>query len=37
MIMFALGTPEVREIELDLVQGRWHENVMKILTSFSNK
>jgi hypothetical protein len=27
----------IREINMDLVQGRWQENVMKRITSFSNR
>ena len=37
MVKFAQGTPEVREIQVDLVQGRWQENVMKAVTSYSNR
>ena len=27
----------IEEVKLDLVQGRWQENVMKKVTSFSNR
>ena len=27
----------IREINMDLVQGRWQENVMKRITAFSNR
>ena len=37
MVKFAEGTPEVREIEMDLVQGRWQENVMKVVTGYANR
>jgi hypothetical protein len=29
--------PGIEEVKLDLVQGRWQENVMKKVTSFSNR
>ena len=34
---FLQDTPEIIEVELDLVQGRWHENFMKRVTLYSNR
>lgn len=35
-IEFARLSPQIRQVEIDLVQGRWQENVMKKVSSFSN-
>jgi hypothetical protein len=37
VIEFAKGTPEVEEVQMDLVQGRWQENAMKRVTSQSDR
>jgi Gpi16 subunit, GPI transamidase component len=36
MVQFARGTPEVKEVEMDLVQGRWQEGVMKAVSGYGD-